>query len=472
MLELVVFLCGALTMVLEVVNTRALAPYFGTSTVVWTNIIGAILASLSLGYYLGGRLSRTKRSRTALAFLLLGAGVCCALIFAGNGWISAGVVARFHDIRIGSLISSVVLFAPLNIILGMVMPYISRIKIENVSTSGETVGNLSALSALGSIIGTFSASLFFLPRFGNQHLYLICAFILVILSFAVGRRKMLALRLAAAAIFILAVFLFYRRSLVQSSIIKDIDTSYNRILVYTAPLWGKEARLLVTGRYVISALFVDGGIYAQPYFHYFDSAATLNPDIKRILMIGGGGLAYKRNFLANYPHATMDVVEIDPDLPRIAQADFGYRPDRRIRVIGEDGRVYLNHAKEKYDAIFIDAFNDQSVPFQLTTKEAVAKMSGLLSPDGVIVLNLISALDGKKSDFARNELATYKGAFPSVELFALHDPKNRTVVQNIMLVAAKNTMTVNLPGKATVTAGRQLTDDFAPVEYYALDYRR
>jgi spermidine synthase len=228
-------------------------------------------------------------------------------------------------------------------------------------------------------------------------------------------------------------------------------------------------------------MFVDApNELAAEYTKYYDLAAYFKPDFQRTLIIGGCAYSYPKYFLEKYPDKDIDVVEIDPAMTKIAREYFNLKDDENLKIIHEDGRIFLNKNQEKYDIILGDAFGSTlSIPYQLTTKEAVKAMSNSLSDDGLVVLNLISAFEGKKSQFLQAEYKTFQSIFPKVLLYQVND-KDRETTQNIILVALKqedgsyanpdnfqsilaneykNRVETNLP---------ILTDNFAPVDNYLL----
>jgi spermidine synthase len=198
-------------------------------------------------------------------------------------------------------------------------------------------------------------------------------------------------------------------------------------------------------------------------------------------MFGGAGYSYPKDFLIKYPEATIDVVEIDPKVTELAQKYFKLKESPRLTIYHEDARLFLNKTQEKYDVIFGDAFSSYySLPYQLTTKEAVRKKYDILNDEGIVILNIISSIDGEKGKFLRAEYATYKTLFPQVYLFPVVDSDNGNKVQNIILVALKSNKDqffndddpslndyLQHLWKKTVDADMPiLTDDFAPVDYY------
>lgn len=197
-------------------------------------------------------------------------------------------------------------------------------------------------------------------------------------------------------------------------------------------------------------------------------------------MIGGSGYSYPKDFLAKFPEATMHVVEIDPGMTRIAREYFRLKDNARLRIFHEDGRTFLNRNKNRYDVIYGDAFSSFiSVPYQLTTREAIEKMHAALNDNGLVIHNIISAIDGKKGEFLRAQIATYKIYFPHVYVFRVNkEPSYDT--QNIILIALKNPRTPSFVSpdeelnrylhsvwtKKIDLDMPVITDDHAPVEYY------
>jgi MFS family permease len=173
LLEAVVFLCGAIVMILEIVGARVLAPYQGTSIFVWTSLIGIILGSLSLGYWWGGKLADRNPSYRVFSLIIFIAGVVVALITFSKELLLIFIRNHFNDIRVGATIAALALFAAPSVLLGMVSPYAVKLRIDDLNTSGATVGYLYAISTIGSIIGTFLAGFVLIAYFGNTKILLV-----------------------------------------------------------------------------------------------------------------------------------------------------------------------------------------------------------------------------------------------------------------------------------------------------------
>ncbi|MFC1644742.1 fused MFS/spermidine synthase [Patescibacteria group bacterium] len=483
-LEVAVFACGAIVMVFELVGSRVLGPYFGTSIFVWTSLIGIILGSLSLGYYYGGRLADKSPHIKNLAVIIFSAAVVIGLMIMLKESFLAVLLSYTSGIKIPSIIAAVVLFAPASILLGMVSPYAAKIKLDDLSNSASVVGNLYAISTLGSIFGTFLAGFYLIPHFGTNKLLIIMAAILLIVSFMLSRDFLRGIRMFfLVSLFLAWIMIGKTAQIISEEGFLDIDTEYNRIWIYNTENVEKKARVRVMGinNENHSAMFLDSDELVNDYTKFYHLARFFSPDFKTTLMIGGAGYSYPKDFLKKYQNATMDVVEIDPKVTELAKKYFRLKDDSRLNIFHEDGRVYLNKVEKKYDVIFGDAFSSRcSVPYHLTTREAIQKEFNALSDDGVVILNLVASLEGEKNLFLNAEYATYKSVFPQVFLFPVRDMNNKESYQNIILVALKSEKEISFKSddleikgyldhlwKEKIEVNQPiLTDDYAPVDYY------
>jgi spermidine synthase len=474
-------------MIFELVGSRVIAPYVGTSIYAWSSLIGVILASLSIGYYFGGYLADKKPSIKPMALIIIFSAVAIAFSAFTKDIFSTVVSISGAILEIKSVMISSILFAPASFLLGMVSPYAVRLKMSDVAKSGKTAGNLYAISTAGSIFGTFLAGFYVIPNFGSTDsltilsVVLLLVAILLLLSTSVGR-------LAKSAVFFLIIFLRLAQlvSIAEQKIfVADVDTKYNRILVFNTidSTTKKPILALITDPYGIqAAMFTDGtNDLVFDYTKFYRLFSHFVPNPTNVLMIGGCAYTYPRDFIKNYPDAKIDAVEIDPGMTDIARKYFSLNDEKNLTIYHQDARIYLNENKKKYDVIFGDAFNSAAaIPFQLTTIEAATKQYDALNDGGVIMINIISAIDGEKGKFARAEYATFKKIFPQVFLFAIKNINDSDETQNIMLVALKSEKIFKWesPNKEIEKFLSQawkkpiandmpiLTDDFAPVEYY------
>lgn len=488
-LEIIVFICGAVVMILELVGSRVLAPYVGTSIVVWTSLIGIILGSLSLGYWWGGRLSDKTPNYRTFSLIIFGAAILIGLITFVKTPVLEFLQQTMSSIHLNAMVATTILFAPPSVMLGMISPYAVRLKIRDLNTTGATVGTLYAVSTVGSIAGTFLAGFVLIATFGSTNILYLLALVLAgtsVLAYArgfLGAKVVTMLILSVSMVAVNAQASFQR----QGGFI-DVDTQYNRIWIYTSidEETGRYTRVLVTNpEETQSAMYLDDDDdLVLRYTRFYRMVHHFRPDAQRALMIGGAGYSYPKEFLKRFPGATMDVVEIDPRMTDLARRYFNLKDDPRISIQHEDGRTFLNRGNGRYDVIFSDAFSSfYSIPYQLTTVEAVRRMHSLLQDDGVVMINIISAIEGDMGRFLRAQYATFRQVFAQVLLFPVHEREDGAVMQNIMLVALKSSRefesdsndeeiadylsyrwTREIPADMPL-----LTDDFAPVDNYILE---
>ncbi len=135
---------------------------------------------------------------------------------------------------------------------------------------------------------------------------------------------------------------------------------------------------------------------------------------ERVLFIGLGAGITPRMIRRQFPATIMDIVEIDPEIPGIAGAYFGFVKDDKMNLIIGDGRDYLNRNRKKYDLIFIDAYNAEAIPFQLTTLEFYRRVRSALLPGGMMNVNVANL---NNPHFIASELKTVRTVFPGMQVF-------------------------------------------------------
>lgn len=486
-LELTVFICGALVMIYEIIGSRLLSPYIGASTYVWTSLIGVILGALSLGYWLGGKIADKRPDLKTLAAVIFLAGGLVSVTILLKDLLLAFVAQMPFGLEIKSVVAALLLFAPASVLLGFVTPYAVKLKMSSLEDSGKTVGRLYALSTVGSILGTFLAGFVLIPLVGSEKtLYLIGGTLIglsiLLAPFAATRRSIAVLVLFVMGIGVSELKIYFMR---QANDLHDIDTEYSRVQVFkTVELkTRRQIRVITTDPYFTqSAMYLDSDELVLEYGKYYHLLRHYKPDFQKTLLIGGAGYTFPRDYLSKYPNSAIDVVEIDPQMTAIAEKFFNLKEDPRLKITHQDGRVYLNQSESnKYDVILMDAFGSLfSVPFQLTTREAVQQISRVLTDDGVIIFNLGGAIKGDASRFLQAELKTYKEIFPQVYLFKINPDYTDERLQNLIIIASKNpnpappassdaemnSLLQNLYGGEVSSEIEVLTDDRAPVEYY------
>jgi spermidine synthase len=231
-----------------------------------------------------------------------------------------------------------------------------------------------------------------------------------------------------------------------------------------------------------SAMYLDDpSELALPYSRFYRLAKHFAPDMRRLLVLGGGGFSVPKYALENYLNVRVDVVELDPGITALAKEHFGLHDHLLLNIIEEDARTFLNRNTEKYEVILCDIFNSNyTIPFHMTTQEAARRIKASMTPDGVVLVNILSAIEGDRGRFFRAIYATYASTFPKVMAFAVDNPHDPSGWQNIIIAAFASEAEPPVLSAdmefASMLANRiqtpiahdlpPLTDDFAPVDRY------
>ncbi len=394
-----------------------------------------------MGYWWGGQLSDKQPNSKILSRLILVSAASILILAFVSDPILVFIQNMVPDVRLASLVASAILFGVPGVFLGTVTPYAVRLKMTSVASSGQTAGTLYALSTLGSIVGTFSAGFYLISYFKNSTTLLIIGVLLGLMSLICHARDLKALKVI---VLILTCIGFTQTksaaALLIGSDFVDTNTPYNRVWIFDAhhQETRQPIRIMQMNDEMDSAMFVGNTDLVFEYTKYFRLFQHFNPQAKKVMMIGGAAYSYPKAFLNEVPEGFMDVVEIDPGVTTLAYKYFDLKDDPRLRIFHEDGRLFLNRVTEKYDAILVDAFKSHSLPFQLATREAISKEYDLLNEDGVVLANLITAIEGDAGELLRAVYWTYKEFFPHVNIYAVNSPEDGKQVQNIILVATKS----------------------------------
>lgn len=481
-LEIIVFIAGTVVMILELIASRILAPYLGTSIFVWSSIIGVVLGALTIGYYLGGQLSKTNPTVKFLTNILLFAGISILFVGFFKDYILYYLI--FTGVKLGSVISTILLFAVPSLLLGIVSPYAARLKIDDIKTAGGVVGNLYALSTIGSIFGTFLAGFYLIPTFGSSQIIFGLSFVLILTSI-LGKGKVIKI-----SFLVLTVVLFFVNQALASTSIYEGDSEYNHIMVIDMTLENRPVRVLFMGTEAHSIIFRDSDDVFSGYMNVYRLDKLFKPEINNTLTLGGGAYVAPLDFLKRYPQSKMTVIEIDPKVTEVAKKYFKLKDHENLKIIHEDGRIFINQNKEKFDVIYGDSYASYySLPFQLTTKEAFDHIYSALNDNGVFMLNTITAIKGEKSLFFQAVYKTLSETFNQI-IVCPANFENRVTdynqEQNVVLIALKNKDKINdeqilesanekekeilknclWPEISINPKTKILTDDFAPVDYY------
>ena len=436
----VVFLSGAALMGLEIVGSRVMAPAFGTSIFVWGSLITTFLASLAAGYALGGKLADRKPSAAVLGGLLVGAGLLLWLLLARPAPLLALCAAAPVPERFRALLAALLLFALPSVLMGTISPFATRLAAREVRTIGRTAGNLAAISTAGSIFGTFAMAFLLIPAFPIEPILFGLGAVLVV-SGALAAREGLLARLAVAAAGLLGaagVFLALPERAVPplpgGTVVFRKETAYHRLLVVDQ---GPRRALFFND---LAQGAVDRKTGRTPESLYPDGLAAallFRKELPRnAFVIGLGAGMLPRLFSEKAPGIATTSVEIDPEVVRVAGTYFGFRPDANDRVLAGDGRALLEREKGPWDAVFLDAYFSDSVPFHLTTREFFELCRARLSPDGVFAGNFVGRVMGRDQRLFWAVVRTAREVFPTVAVFSRELAEGKTAFSgNAILVA-------------------------------------
>jgi spermidine synthase len=409
-----VFLAGVGTLATEICASRLLAPYYGSSTIVWANIIGLTLASLSLGYWLGGRIVDRRPSARLLGRLVLGAAVLVALIpfvsrplldVAAEGLdeLSAGAV-------IGSFFATLLLFAPPVVVLGMVAPFAIRLALDDVRSAGTVAGRLYALSTVGSLLGTFLPALVTIPLVGTQRTLLASAALLAAAAaVTLGRRW----AVAAVAIGALVVIPPGVVKASEGRVLHEVESPYQFVQVVERD--GVRRLYLNEGIAVHSVWRRDTVLTGGVWDAFLAVPAFLQRGPRRVAILGNAGGTIARAYGVYWPRAAIDGVEIDPAVSDAGRRYLGMVDNPRLRVHDADARPFLRRSDDRYDLIVVDAYHQPYVPFYLTTREFFRLVRARLAPGGIVALNVATIPDDRSLE--DGILGTLAAEFPIVKVW-------------------------------------------------------
>ena len=483
-LKTVVFVSGAVLMGLEMAGSRVLATHFGSSIYVWGSIIGVFLAALSGGYFIGGKIADARPSFFVLNALVFAAGCWMLLIpFFANPLCRSLVQSNLGE-RMGPLLATTLIFAGPSILMGIVSPFAIRLAAQAVEKIGNVSGKLYALSTLGSIAGTLLTAFWLVPNFGVRTVVQSLGACLVALPFVClpKSRNLVLLAMPLALIGPAVAFLDPAPVAIlrggQRAIFEK-DSPYHYVLVLDDDR--AQARFLQFNNYIESGITLTPPYETRTtYTDSFHLARIFRPELKRVLVIGGGGGIGPRKFVQDDPATVVDLVEIDPVVVEVCKKYFHVEEGPRLRIHTEDGRRYVRRTSEKYDLVVLDAYTiGGQIPFHLTTREFFEEIRAILQPGGVLLANINSSLEGRKSQVLRAEYRTAAAVFPGLYVFPRPTweerergaPMSPRITRNVMLVA------VNEPGTWTLERVVMKAQSFAtagnaPTETFVDDARR
>ncbi len=410
---------GGAIMMLEFAASRMLAPWFGTSTFVWGNIIGVVLIALSLGYYFGGRLADKQPQSFRLANIVLVAGIfssciplLAALFLNTVNLALAPANSAVVYAMVGSFVMVVVLFAIPIFLLGMVSPYAIRLATTSIEDAGKVAGGIYAWSTVGSIFGTFGSAFFLVPYIGSRETILLSALLLIIAAVALRRKPMW---LYAVVLVPIALYLVLSTQPVKAdeNIIEQRESVYQYLQVIDL---GDKLGLVVNEGLGTQSYYMKEGILTGAYFDYAAITPVVAdlPDDASMLALGVAGGTITRQLNHYFPNMKKTGVEIDGEIVELANKYFDLE-EQNMKMVVADGRTYLRNSKDTYDFIMMDTFShDLYIPWHLTTQEYFTEVNDHLTDGGILVIN-IGSVSGE-TKLLQAITTTVQSVFPEVAI--------------------------------------------------------
>lgn len=396
-LYLTEFFAGMSVMAVELGASRLLAPYFSSSQIVWTIIIGTIMIAMALGNIYGGKSADKSPNPDKLYGRILIAAVWIALIPVAGKYIVLGISALLiftvnnNFLIIAAFCACMVIFVFPLFLLGTVTPSLAKYSVDSLDDSGRTVGTLGAFNTIGSIIGTFVPTFVTIPAVGTSITFLIFAGILIVLSVIyfvssrVGYKKVII----SGVIFVSCCVFGHGDSFAfwQKDLTYEGESIYNYLQVSEDD---KQVSLSTNVLFGVQSVYMKDDTLTGLYYDYAMAAPLMvpdkNPDSMEVLILGMGTGTYATQCRKYFGDMNIEGVEIDEKITKLSRKYFALPDD--INVTTYDGRAFLNASDRKYDVIMVDAYQDITIPFQMSSVEFFRLVKSHLNENGVMVVNM------------------------------------------------------------------------------------
>lgn len=487
-LYLTEFFAGMSVMAVELGASRLLAPYFSSSQIVWTIIIGTIMIAMALGNVYGGRSADKDPNPDRLYGRILIAAVWIALIPAVGKYVILGIsgllifTVNSNLLIWAGFLACMALFVFPLFLLGTVTPSLVKCTVESLSDSGKTVGALNASNTVGSILGTFLPTFVTIPAVGTSVTFLLFSGILLALSLLYFISAKSGARRGAAGF--LAYLLCCAFGASDSFAFWEDGLSYEGESVYNYLQVREDEEKVILSTNVLfgvqSMLKKDGGLTGMYYDYALAAplmAGVFEKEEANALILGNGTGTFATQCGKYFQDMQVEGVEIDEKITGLARQYFELSDD--VKVVTYDGRAYLNAVEEAYDVIMVDAYQDITIPFQMSSVEFFTLVKEHLKEGGVMVVNM--NMRGKEEGNINQYLAdTISTVFDEVYTADVTGSTNRELFASngTGMVSNLNRGRRGLPdGELSEMMGRvlgqmkpyqpgnyRMTDDKAPVE--------
>lgn len=486
--EIIIFIVDAIVMILELIASRLLSPYFWNSNIVWTSVIGIILLSSSLWSYLGWLIADRRNKEKSLKIILIVTSLVVFIIPFVQWFVLSSISNDIPSIKLWAILSTIFLFFIPSFCMGTINPIVLKLKLESLHTAWKTAGKISAIWTIWAIIGTFLWWFVLVPNFGSNNIIFVLTIILLLTILLVNcniKEKSNIFVIIMAIISYCSFVWFsswnlgkedYILSWIKNTVISH-DTEYWSVRIYNSSKNWENIRILNIDGWFESATFTDEGRRYDlvfDYTKYYDEMFEANIDVNDVLLIWWWGYSYPKYYISHFKWKKMDVVEIDGKITDIAKKyfyldnliqEFDLMNNKRLNLINEDGRTYLNNNKKLYDAILNDAFAGDNPAKTLTTLENIKNIKKSLRENGLYLTNIISSLEWNKSKFLRAEVNTLKKVFNNVYIIPCRSDEDLYNSQNVMVIASDDDLEFNNTYDLILNENEVvITDDYCPID--------
>lgn len=479
------FLIGFVSVAMEITSSRLLAPHYGTSIFIWSNIISVVLLCLAIGYYLGGKLADKRPEISLLADLCLGGGLLFFLIpklapylvDLGNRLIYSSHPGNAGFFAASFVVSFFLFGVPL-VFLGMTSPLL--VKLYNLSDGrvGNSAGSIYSVSTAGSILGSVVPTFWGLPLLGTTRMIiLLAALLFLMVLLAPARRRFIFLALGVAACLALYLLPNAASAVPGGKVLYEGESYYHHIRVIEDD---KGVRYLVFNEGLsVESVYDKNKQLTGAFYDYYSllphQIANLKP---KVLVLGLAGATIPRQYNGFFPSSEVDAVEIDPKVVKIAEDYFDLK-EIKANVMIADGRDYLARTDKRYDIVIIDVFqNELYIPWTFATREFWELVSSRLAPKGIVAMNVHSVSPG--TDLLSSMSNTVASVFPRAYLTNLSGTRGYSYMlsaggESLRPLSQDRSVPDGLSGLAEVLNDKAeqvrfdpskpvLTDDWAPVD--------
>lgn len=465
-LYLTVFTTGATILIIEILGTRIIAPFYGSTIFVWSSLITVTLAALAAGYWIGGWFADRKPQFPWLFRIILTASLFLFPVIP-----LTRPILLFTDrfgMRAGPLLATTLLFTIPLFLLGTATPFAVRLLGSSTKKAGVTSGKVFAIGTIGSIVGSLLAGFVLIQYFSISLIFLLLATWLALIAIA-GLVFSNSFKLKEVALFILLAYL----SFLAGTYTQNPSPSANlQIKLRSSSFYG-DLKVVEFGQ--VRCLLINGAPQTcidlekdETTFQYIAETKRIietRPEDKHILLLGLGGGSLLSSFS---PRKKIDIIEIDPKVVSLAHGFFGLKEQENLNIIIQDARSFLRQTDKKYDFVFVDVYSGEAVPAHLLTSEFFQELKQKTTGNGLVVFNIIGHVEPEDS-YVASFTHTLKHVFPRV---IVTSPGQG--LQNLIIHASANLdYRPSLSGEfksASISSlnGVALTDDKNAIELLAL----